>query len=716
MKSAAAWDLDWLPHALLVGSLTAIATFGLSDRASESRWFYWALRGVGGAAAYYAYREYRKRAPIPAEIYQQELRAELTASSAMQLAQIERQFQAEIVRLNQGAQALTLQLEEERRRFQVACWTKDQWAEQKGLEFEQSKQELQAAFDQAIAEAEENLEKGKAKAQADLDKERAELMEQLEILWNQLQNQAREEVQRLEADLNLHKQIIGDLQTALARANKVKVAAGVSRAEWIANQAIEIFWHYETQVDYSDSSTVEGRDYIWLQPRAIVESKKVKEICAVIADQIDGIEEVTAKVQGGVIQLELKTITDRKSTREREALTVEGFDYFKSAIGKSNHDMVTGGTGAGKSTLISNLIDAASSDLKEEIIKNRANWGIEIDPNVQVVISDPKFPRTQWYVNGQRVKPQYRGFDRWVDPDGVEHPSALDGYAAMDLEVRARLNRAQLADFYGRPSAERPILFVLDEAEEQIAQAKKEASEPVSFTTRVGRSELVRAIVIGQNCNPSAYGLQRPQLNNFTRWFLGDQIEFGIEQVCTTSVQKRKYRDELVRLQQIAKTDKSKEFFALVKFPNERAYFVYMPPPGYFASQTFKPADLDQAIDLEPLRFTEEDEQLANMSIEQLRAIAAETNLLDLDERQRLEAIWQKAEEVLPDHLRIIVDFAIQLEGQWVTVGKLRSGRSYFKEKDRVSEGEILEYFAELVRRGLGELSEDGRKYRYEKQ
>lgn len=699
------WSSDWMPHALLVAGLTAIATFGLSDRSSESRWFYWAVRGVGCVAAIEAYREYRKRAPIPVDIMQAELRADLAAASTMQIAAIERQYQGEVARLNQLVQSITLQLQEERHRLQLSAWASEQWLQEQNANLEANRQALQVAYNDAVAQAE-----------AKLETQRQNLMQQLDGLWQNLQDKARAEVQKLQADVQFRDKVIAEMRNELARLQQVKFATGTTRVEWIANEVVELFWALEVPVDYVDSTTVNNVDIIWLKPREIIDGRKVKDTCSVVAEQIDGIQGVSSKVEGGVIVLELKTLPEKQNSRDTQPLTIEGYDYFKKAIGKSNHDLVNGGTGAGKSTLISNLIDAASSDLKEEIAKNRAGWNIEVLPDVAVYISDPKFPRTEWYLNGQRVKPQYRGFERWTDPNGVEHPSALDGYAAMDAEVRARLNRAMLADFYGKPSAEQPAIFVLDEAEQLIALDKKEASEPVLFATRVGRSELIRAVVIGQSTNCSAYGLQKPNLYNFTRWFLGDTIDKGIEEVCYTTVQKRKYREELNRLQQIALTDKTRQFFALVKFPNERPCFVYLPPPGYFATQTYKPADLDQAIELPELQLSEEDKAMANLSIDQLKELAAETNLLDGDARDKLEAAWAKAEEVLPAHLRIIVDYALKLKGQWVTVGKLRANRNQFKDASNVPEPLILQYFQELTDRGLGELSPDGRKYRYEGQ
>lgn len=718
---------DWAPHALLAAAICSIATFGFVDKGQDSRWLFWSLRLLGAGAGVEAVREYRRRRPVDVAVLQPDLRAELQDTYERQFLQLEQQFRTETARLQQAYQAETirinqqlqgekaklqqalnaanLHLQEEQRKLQQSSWAKEKWVEQQVERLEADKAALQQSHEENLAAAKQNLAAAKER-----------LLKEMEQLWQNLQDQARGEVQKLQSEVQLRDKIIGDLQTQLARASKVKFAAGTTRTEWIANQAIEYFWEFEIPVDHADDATIDGVDHVWLTPRQTVDSKKVKEVCTVISEQLDGIDKAEAKVEGGVIHLELTTNAEKKSKREVQALTVEGYDYFRQAIGKSNHDLVTGGTGSGKSTLVSNLIDAASTDLKEEIIKSRSDWNIQIIPDVAIYISDPKFPRTEWYLNGQRVKPQYRGFEKWTDPDGFEHPSALDGYAAMDQEVRARLNRAMLADHYNQQSVEQPAIFVLDEAEQLIAENSKQASELVLFATRVGRSELIRCIVLGQNCNCSAYGLQKPHLNNFTRWFLGDTIEKGIEEVCISSVQKRKYRDELVRLQQVSKTDSNRKYFALVKFPNERPYFVYLPPPGYFASQTYKPADLDQAIELSPLQFSEEDEKLAGMDLSQLKEIAEEAAMLGDDERARLERIYQKAEEPLPEHLRIILDLAIAIKGQWLTIGKLRSQRSQFKDAKSVPESIILAHFEDLVNRGLGELSDDGRKFRYENQ
>ncbi|MHC5721106.1 MAG: hypothetical protein ACYTX0_56085, partial [Nostoc sp.] len=70
---------------------------------------------------------------------------------------------------------------------------------------------------------------------------------------------------------------------------------------------------------------------------------------------------------------------------------------------------------------------------------------------------------------------------------------------------------------YILPLPERDIDFwVVDEAAALHTLYKEQCSMAYRGVLWVGRSSLVRCILIGQNPNPSNYGLQIPDLNNCT--------------------------------------------------------------------------------------------------------------------------------------------------------------------------------------------------------
>lgn len=702
------------PHLLMAIAVLSLLTF--TSRGGDFAWLKLGIRAVGGVCGLAAAAEHVRRKDMPseqesAEQRLAELEQELMMSFERRVAIAQQQYQEDVAVLRDELEKLEFlrqqyereadrivaeerkYLAEERQRMESEREVLNQWIEQQQKELFELEQLATAQVEQRAIEAEERL-----KAERDY------LIEVLEQEQQQYMSEAQQEI-------DARDRMIAELQNHLAAAIQVKRPKGNGRVEWLADQVITFFWDFKLPVDFKECTHVLNVDYVWLEPREPVKLAQVRDVVKEMPLHLDGIDgEPMISINNGTILLEIKQAVERTINRDREPLTLQGFDYFRQAVAESSHDLVAGPTDAGKSTLVSNLIDAASSLFTEDIAKRRADWEINIAEGVDVQIIDPKFPRTVWRINGQQVRPQYRGFDRWTDPDGVEHLCALDGLKAMDSEVRNRLERAMLAEHSGEKSTEVPMIFVSDESEQMVADYGSAASEPIRFASRVGRSELVRAIVIGQSPLCSSYGFkQKAALNNFTRWFIGDAtIERGIDEVCVTTVQKRRYRAELESLQKNAMTDPSKQFYALVKFPKSRPVFVYLPPPGYFASRTGEVKE-DEVIDLKPLDSTG---QSRNEMLELIDRATIE-NQLPPDVVARLNSIWQMDKsaliEQLPDDLKAIAKFA-QARGDWIGTSDLKQNRNAFKSR---SIEEIVQLFEQLTKTGLGEFDAQTKKYRY---
>jgi hypothetical protein len=702
------------PHLLL--AIAALSLLSFTSGGGEYAWLKSGIRAVGGICGIAAGVEYTRRKDWPSE--QEEVQQRLAELEQELLMTFERRWaiaeelhgeqiaalRDEIERLEflrqqyeQEADRIIAEerqyLAEERQRMESERELLTGWIEQQQEELAQLEQAAMAQVEQRALEAEKRLEG-----------ERDYLIEVLEQQQEQYMSEAQ-------AEIETRDRLIADLQNQLAVSIQIKRPKGNSRVEWVSDQLVTFFWDFKIPVDFKECTSVLNVDYIWLDPRQPVKMPQVREVVKEIPFHFDGIDgEPVLSMNNGTILLELKQSVEKTINRDREPLTLQGFDYFRQAVAESNHDLVAGSTDAGKSTLVSNLIDAASTIFVEDIAKRRSDWEIKVIPEVNVQIIDPKFPRTVWRINGRRVKPQYRGFEPWTDPDGFEHPCALDGLKAMDTEVRNRLERAMLADYNGELSSEVPLIFVSDESEQMVADYSSAASEPIRFTSRVGRSELVRAIVIGQSPLATSYGFkQKAALNNFTRWFLGDAtIDRGIDEVCVSTVQRRRYRAELERLQKIATTDPSKQFYALVKFPKSRPVFVYLPPPGYFASRMEEVRD-DEPVELKPLDSTG---QARNEVLDLLDRAQAQ-NQLPADVVSRLNSIWEMDKdaliEQLPDDLKTSVRFA-QAKGDWIGTSDLKQNRNAFKARPIE---EIVECFERLVKTGLGEFDAQSKKYRY---
>lgn len=178
---------------------------------------------------------------------------------------------------------------------------------------------------------------------------------------------------------------------------------------------------------------------------------------------------------------------------------------------KSVHYMIHGPSGGGKSVLVDNLMCVAGDDLTAKTGKR-----------VRIFIIDPKFPDSEWTYRGRRLKPQYR---RWEQ--------SCQGVLDMQAEVNDRLDiAAEAAEAVPQelfedinhplPIPERDIDFwIVDEAAALHTQYKDQCSAAYRNVLWVGRSTLVKAILIGQNPNVTNYGLQIPDLSNCVRFYIG---------------------------------------------------------------------------------------------------------------------------------------------------------------------------------------------------
>ncbi|MBD2465599.1 hypothetical protein H6G89_31900 [Oscillatoria sp. FACHB-1407] len=698
---------------LLAIAAASVLSFGIKDPNWD--WMWWSIRSVGAGCAISVLCQKKEET----ETESIDLEGDLAAAYELKVAQLQSQYQIQLdTHLAQVYQSFETEKAHYLSQFQLQQTQFGQDFERVETEKAQLQQEREAlhqwaeSIDQQMmqerAEAQKQLEERRERAEKMLLQEREALEENLAFHLDQKDRQHQAEIDRLMLE-------IARLNDQLVRNLRLKEPLGTSRLERVAGLIQEVFVGLGVLVDYQDCSTVHNADYVWLRPREMVKQSDVKAIVQELPNQLEDLErEPTFSMEGGVILLELQTPQESRK-KQPQSLTLQGFDYFKKAVGQSHHDLVMGGTGGGKSTLISNLTDAASQDF-EAIQKARADWDtVNVLAGVNVQYADPKFPRSKFYLNGRRVKPQYRMFDRWQAPDGLVFPSAVDGVKEMGLEIRRRLDRAALADYQGEVSSEQPLIFVVDEAEQLVADNKREVSEPILFTSRVGRSELVRVIAAGQNTNPSAYGLQRPHIKNFTLWYLGDAIDAGIEWTCSTSVLKRRYRGELERLRQEATTDLGKRWFALVKFPGEPPCFVYLPPPGYFTDgiHDAEPAlELPHLVQRDWLTFDwNEDKQ--SRGDDRRSTVDHLNRSLDLPDAEH-EAIAAVDFAALPPQGVEFLEYLSHrnLHGQWLNVREIRQNWGSNKGFTEKGGAEAFTQFLRAINcAGLGQFNADGRQW-----
>jgi hypothetical protein len=430
-----------------------------------------------------------------------------------------------------------------------------------------------------------------------IDEERQQLLSESEELEKRLQQWADEQAasweKQYQDQAETYEAAIAQLRGRIAELDGIKRPRGNSRIEWVANQIIDVLLEFEIPADYYDSHAIPGNDMVWVTPRNGVRVRKLKELAEEIQLRLKLPSPADIAVQEGQIQISLttdKTKTEAlATTRKKKGIIDPPATWFQDMVlhPDVNHLFVNGDTGSGKSTLIDNFICFAKQ---------------ELGSSVSITICDPKFPDSHWIVDGEEIIPQYKGYERLIDEDGEEHPSALDGVISMFDDVRSRLEVAARDKLAGREVKPRkPRIYVIDESEDLVGEFGKDVSDAIKSVLRVGRSTKVKAIIIGQNPGCKAYGLERANLRNCAQIYLRENALAGIDQVAPTQEMKKYLREQVALRQAAAEGDRTKKFYGLVKYPGEAAFVTLMPPPHHFnpqeADEDFLPASIEDLVE-----------------------------------------------------------------------------------------------------------------------
>lgn len=570
--------------------------------------------------------------------------------------------------------------------------------EQERVEFQQEKLEYEEATNRRLEELEQHLEE-----------QRLAILQEAEELF-----QAR--AAEWQAEIEQRDKQIADWMNRYYAQNGIKIPSvkhgfpgHVAR---LVQQVLEEFHSDTTPLlcDFEDCHQYpDGTIEVWLRPRHGVKVKSIKERLDDIRMKVGG-GEPDLTVEDEVIRLAFsidKAIASAPSAKtkdgKRVVFTEPPFEQFKYDLLNSNHYGIFGGTGCGKSTLLNNIIGLMRSVFGDEL---------------EIVIIDPKFPDTDWKIEGQEIIPQFYGF-RHEDED--RDNDSFAGVMAMATDVRQRLDDATQAKLNHRKLPDRkPILYVIDEAEELIAHYGKEASDAILSTLRVGRSTRVVCVLLGQSPNCSAYGMQKPNMLNMARFWLSDVALKGMDD-CNLPREKRvSIKEETLARQELAEQQRLEaiaagdyesakhppaKFFTLVKPQGLPAYLATMPGVNAFADL---PVGGMALADVQP----------PEMGIDDLIEAAKEDVPDEI--RAQLNRIHNLSDgetiAALPEHQRIIVELARQRQ-DWIRISDLRSNRRAFRGKDEnqayeISDMQILQWFAELAAQELGELDAERQRFK----
>ncbi len=432
---------------------------------------------------------------------------------------------------------------------------------------------------EAIATEWENLENKINFAEQRFQEQLQNIQKEFDLAWQQKQEE-------YDFELGLLQKENSQLISKIIELNAIKYPKGTSRVEWVAAQVIDVFIEYDIAVDYKDSHALPGMDLIWVVPRQEVRVKKVKEVVEEIQLRL-GLSTLPAmEIEAGCIRIDLSIASEKtKASNSKKIKIIEpNIGWFKEACSNTIHAFVNGDTGAGKSTLIANFVGAIKSIMGAD---------------VEVVIIDPKFPHSQWILDGEEIQPQFIGFDNLTDDMGNSYPSAIDGLRQLDADVRSRLSNDAREKLSGREvKPHRKRIYIVDEFEELCAEFGEEAAAPIRSAWRLARSSNISVIAIGQNPGCKAYRLEKANLRNAACFYLRENALKGIDEIVPTASAKSLLREQVLARQLAADTNPNARFYGLIKYPGKSAFIANMPTPGEYCFSEENDENISSTADI----------------------------------------------------------------------------------------------------------------------
>ena len=499
------------------------------------------------------------------------------------------------------------------------------------------------------------------KTQLEIERERLlkELEEQRtqDILLNQqteqrlqeiLDSQQKSFIEQYESMQLNYQQAIAQYQYQLQLAQSPKMPTGIRRVDYLSRCVLEVLTEFGALCDYEDAHLTPQSFILWLSPREgikVADCKKALENLPARLKGLYGTPDVIAA--DGYIEVTLPLSSDEekliaKRERDEKGIKPEPLNWFDRVIMETHHYFVSGKTGSGKSVLVNNIACRALTVLMEQ----------DNGKTPEIIIIDPKFGQSSaWEFHGKKIIPQYQNYR----PDIIHKTfkgNCPEGILEMGKITRQRLDEGAAAArdeiVLEKPNS---VLFIADEAADLFSQPAAfweqiyeecELDLPcdcesgkdlitlmiasLKTTLRLGRSEKVKSMIIGQSDLVSTYELNKPDLLNCTMFFLGQNVARGIEFVATDRQNKKELREQLAMYQEKAETDPRYRYYCLVSTHFCKPFLALMPPENFYS----QPSLLGEVMVREQVRVSKP--TTVNQGFHQPSPVFGEGNYPDLSD------------------------------------------------------------------------------------
>ena len=425
------------------------------------------------------------------------------------------------------------------------------------------------------------------------DKERLELQQQQEreLLDKQLQETLHTGLAQLEQDKQeievqarqwvadalepMHEEIASlqgeneALKEQLAVATYPKIPRGIDRVCIYLKEVIPALYKLGFKLDYDSHTTNPNRDRVWFRPQNTFDIRELDKQSGLIQGLIGSKHPLSWRwIEKGLIELEVSTAgveTAPKTSKRKVAdRIVSGEQWLIDLVAKCFHFRITGENGSGKSEFFNNLYCIAKY--------------LVFAGQLDLTLIDPKFPMSEWEIEGKYFVPQYRSWE-----------SAVDGIEAMAGLVNARLETAK-KNFDPENWAASvsvgltPSMWALDETDTTMSQYKKEIKDNLRVGLKVGRALKVMVAYMSQSPLPDDIGLRRPDLQASGNIMLSTTAGMGLETLIITPHKKLELREEIAHL-----NEEGCKYYALVSYPGVDPFIARLPKPKAYAHLRIEP-------------------------------------------------------------------------------------------------------------------------------
>lgn len=379
-------------------------------------------------------------------------------------------------------------------------------------------------------------------------------------------------------------------RTLLAQLQNITQPArltAASRAANLANQVADWYLARNVQIDLRDAKEFKNTVQMWFTAR-----NATKEIISKLNDDLYMYFELESEPEISLSDGSFKLVleTDPKPENVQKKLKMTDDDWLETIVDESAHWRIVGATKSGKSEFANNLVD---------FLRRRT-------PGLDVALINPlHYSPENKYSEFMKQNTVAKDYDESVDQ--------LSFYAD---EVRSRLEINKQSVDSGKGNVQfSPLLLIVDEVDKIFAHDKSVAADWLEIA-KTGRHIQIFLVMLGQNANVQATGLQIPDAQNFTNVAIGTtasvSIDKFIEETSVKSSLKKQVKKMMEETKYIAFVYTSSDTRKVVKLPVPNRYAVTV-PPSY-----------------DPLDESEETEE-TGISLEQLQQQLEGLGTLDYD-------------------------------------------------------------------------------------